>query len=239
MKRMMMFSLLVSMMPVSLAAQEDPRERLAEVLPAEIAAQVLARIDDARSREIPGQSMASLALEGVAKGRAPQEILSAVETLATDLGRAMSALEAGGRTPARGEVEAAAAAMRMGIDGESISELARSQPSGRTLAVPMLVMAGLAERGLPSEDALARVAERMAAGPGDADLLGGFPEIGRGFGLGMMPGQLGPALAGGLAGFQVPVAGVNVPVGPPSGIGGRPGNLPGRPAVPGGGPPIG
>jgi hypothetical protein len=183
--------------------------------------------------------MASLALEGVAKGRAPQEILSAVETLATDLGRAMSALEAGGRTPARGEVEAAAAAMRMGIDGESISELARSQPSGRTLAVPMLVMAGLAERGLPSADALARVAERMAAVPGDADLLGGFPEIGRGFGQGMMPGQLGPALAGGLAGFQVPVAGVNVPVGPPSGIGGRPGKLPGRPAVPGGRPPIG
>jgi hypothetical protein len=103
----------------------------------------------------------------------------------------------------------------------------------------MLVMAGLAERGLPSADALARVAERMAAVPGDADLLGGFPEIGRGFGQGMMPGQLGPALAGGLAGFQVPVAGVNVPVGPPSGIGGRPGKLPGRPAVPGGRPPIG
>jgi hypothetical protein len=241
MKRPILCSLLAALMPLSLAAQVDPAERLAAVLPADVAAQVLERIEEARSRAIPDQGIANLALEGAAKGRGSGEILAAVDALASGLGRAMSAFEAVGRAPAQGEVEAAAAAMRMGVDAEAIGGLARSQPSGRTLAVPMLVMGGLVERGLPSDEVLAMVVERLASGPGDADFLGAFPEVGQALGRGMAPNQVGPALAGGLPGFQVPVAGINVPVGPPSDIGGRPSNLPRppRPAGPVGGPPIG
>ncbi len=172
------------------------------------------RIETARARELPTQAVANLALEGVAKGRSAEEVLAAVELLVGEMGRAQDALQAAGRAPGEGEIEAATAAMRMGVDGEAISELARSQPSGRTLAVPLLVMGGLAERGLPSDQALAAVRDRLTAGAGDAGLLRDFPQVGRDLGQGMRPEQRGPGLAGGLAGFQVPVSGVTVPVGP-------------------------
>ncbi len=208
------YLLAAALLPASLAAQQDPIERLSEVLPPDVSAQVIERIEGARARELPVQAAANLALEGVAKGRSGAEVLAAVEVLVSDMGRAQDALRGVGRSPEEGEVEAATAAMRMGVDGETIGALARSQPSGRTLAVPLLVMGGLAERGLPSDQALAAVRERLAARADDAGLLGAFPDVGRGLSQGMRPDQVGPGLAGGLAGFQVPVAGVTVPVGP-------------------------
>lgn len=204
-------------------------DRLAEALPADVAAQVLEQVENARARALSGDAVANLALEGVAKGRSAEEVLSAVEALVGDLTVAQDAIEAAGRAPQTGEVEAAAAAMRMGVDGTAISELAQSQASGRSLAVPMLVMGGLADRGLPSDQALAEVAARLAAQADDAALMSEMAGMGMGMAQGGIPAQVGPALAGGLAGFQVPVAGINVPVGPPENIGGRPGDLPGGP----------
>jgi len=211
-----------ALLPASADAQVDPVERLAEVLPPEVAEQVLERVESARASQLPEQAMANLALEGVAKGRSAEEVLAAVELLVADMGHAQEALQAAGRAPAGGEIEAATAALRMGVDGAAISELARTGPSGRSLAVPLLVMGGLAERGLPSDQALAAVRDRLAVRADDAALLGAFPEVGRGLGRGMRPDEVGTALAGGLAGFQVPVSGVTVPVGPQSDRGRRP-----------------
>jgi hypothetical protein len=226
-------------MPSAALAQQDPLERLAEVLPDHVREQVMATVEAARSRELPPQAMANLALEGVAKGRSAEEVLAAVEVLVADMARAQEALQTAGHEPAPGEIEAATAAMRMGVDGSTVSELARSQPSGRALAVPLLVIGALAERGLPSDDALAAVRDRLAERAGDAELLRAFPEVAQG--LGMRPDQVGTALASGKAGFQVPVSGVTVPAGPPADPGpgaGRPREGRGRPdGVPGGGPP--
>ena len=217
------YLLAAALLPVSATAQQDPSERLGEVLPPEISAQVIERVETARARELPTQAVANLALEGVAKGRSAAEVLAAVQLLVGDMGRAQDALlQAAGRAPAEGEIEAATAAMRMGVDAEAISELARSQPSGRTLAVPILVIGGLTERGLPSDQALAAVLDRLSAGTDDVGLLSDFPQVGRDLGQGMRPDQVGLALASGLAGFQVPVAGVTVPVGPQNENGRRP-----------------
>ncbi len=224
----------LALAPVTVVAQTDPVERLREVLPPDVAEQVVTRVEAARARGLPEQAMANLALEGVAKGRSAAEVLAAVELLVGDMGRAQEALRAAGHVPVEGEVEAATAAIRMGVDGGAISELARSGPSGRSLAVPLLVMGGLAERGLPSDRALAAVRERLQGRADDAALLGAFPDVARGLGAGMRPEHVGTALAGGLAGFEVPVAGVNVPVGPQNERGrrpegrGRPGGAPGN-----------
>ncbi len=217
--------LAAAFLPAVAAAQQDPMQRLAEVLPESVREQVLDRIEAARTRELPEQAMANLALEGVAKGRSADDVLAAVDLLVADMGRAQAALRAAGHVPAEGEIEAATAAMRMGVDGTSVSELARSGPSGRSLTVPLLVLGGLAERGLPSDEALAAVRDRLAARANDAELLGSFPQIDGGIGRGR-------AFAPGLAGLQVPVAGVTVPVGPQGdrgrpagrGRGGGPGN---------------
>jgi hypothetical protein len=229
--------LAAALLPVSVAAQQDPSELLAEVLPPDVVEQVLEQIEAARSRELPTQAVANLALEGVAKGRSAEEVLAAVQALVGDMGNAHEALQAAGRPPAEGEVEAATAAMRMGVDGAAISELARSQPSGRTLAVPLLVIGSLAERGLPSQDALAAVRDRLEAGADDSALLGDVPGAGPAAGLGGPPADIGLGMPGAGPGFQGPPAGVTIPVGPPidTGVGrGPPDNLPGR-----GGPPTG
>ena len=211
---------------LSVAQETDPVDRLQEVLPEAVADQVLARVTEARSLGLPAQAMANLALEGVAKGRSAEEVLQAVSVLANEMAAAHGAFEKAGHVPAEGEVEAATAAMRMGVDGDAVSTLASSAPSGRSLAVPLLVLGGLAERGLPADEALAAVRDRLAARAADAELVEGFPGLGRALGQGMRPDQVGPALAAGFAGFQVPVAGITVPVGPPEG---RPGRGAGRP----------
>jgi hypothetical protein len=216
-RRIFVFGLTMSVLPSLAMAQEpvNPVERLEEVLPESVVDEVLARVNDAMSRGLPGEAMANLALEGVVKGRSGEEVLAAVTLLANEMATAAGAFARAGHAPGDGEVEAATAAMRMGVDGEAVSALASSAPSGRSLAVPLLVLGGLAERGLPSDAAVAAVQERLAAHATDSELVGTFPEAAQALGRSMRPDQVGPALASGVAGFQVPVAGITVPVGGP------------------------
>jgi hypothetical protein len=58
----------------------------------------------------------------------------------------------------------------MGVDGAKVSELAKDAPSGRSLAVPLYVLGGLTDRGLPSDEALKRVKEQLEARVSDAEL---------------------------------------------------------------------
>lgn len=225
MKRIALYLALAAALPAQLAGQVDPVERLHEVLPGEMAAQVMQRVQAAQARGLPTQAMANLALEGMAKGRSAEEVLGALEGLMSDMGRAQVALQSRNRNRHRveGDVEAATAAMRMGVDGEAVAALAQSHSSGRSMAVPLLVMAGLRARGLTSDEALTAVRERLAAGAGDAELLSDFPGVAQGLTAGMGPRHRGPALAGGLAGYQIGVAGISVPVGPQGNRhGGRP-----------------
>jgi len=222
--RHIIYVVAAAMIPLSAVGQQDPVDRLGAVLPPELMEQVMTRVQSAGAMDLPTQAVANLALEGVAKGRSSAEVLAAVDLLVADLGRGLEALRSAGHTPASGEVEAATAALRMGVDGADVADLARSSPSGRSLAIPLLVMGGLAQRGLPSDQALVAVRERLAARAPDAELLSTFGGPGPGLGRGLAPDGVGTDLAGGRAGLPVPV-------GPPDGTG-RPPAGPGR-----GGPP--
>ncbi len=155
-----------------LAAQSpsaDVSERLRAVLPADIADRVLARIDQARAHQLPAQALEHRALELAAKGVAPEDLETGIARHANRLGAARAALVQGGRAqPTPGETEAAELVIRHGAGG-AISALAQSAPSGQSLAVPLFVLAGLMDRGLPSDQAIARVhaalAERGASRP--------------------------------------------------------------------------
>ena len=110
------------------------------------------------------------------------------------------------------EVEAGAEALRQGVDGAAVSELAKEAPSGRSLAVPLYVIGGLVDRGLPSDDALARVLERLTARASDAEIQ-------------RLPGELPPQAAGGQA--KPPTATTT-----PPGASKRPGSAGPPPGVP-------
>jgi hypothetical protein len=87
------------------------------------------------------------------------------------LGRARSAIAAGrGGVPHGDEIEAGAEALRKGVEGAEVSRLARTAPKGRSLAIPLFVIGSLTDRGLPSDQALARVLARLESNASDAEL---------------------------------------------------------------------
>ena len=149
----------------------DPSARLREVLPADVADRVLARIADARARQLPAAALEQRALKFAAKGVAPRDIERSVGEQADRMEKAKQSLEtARAEKPSGDEVEAGAEALRKGVSGSEVSALARSAPSGRSLAVPLYVIGGLMDRGLPSDQALARVQERLQARATDREL---------------------------------------------------------------------
>lgn len=198
---------------------KDPSDRLREVLPADVAAHVLATIADARAHNLPAQALEQRALKFAAKGVKPADIQRSVDDQAARMGAAKAAIAKGrGRGADSTEIEAGAEAMRQGVDGSKVSELAKSAPSGRSLAVPLYVIGSLTDRGLPSDEALQRVLARLQARASDNDLQ-------------QLPSEVAkdqshrPVPAGASAGSHKPAT-----AGKPTGVGGRP---------PGAGPPTG
>ena len=164
---------------------KDPSVRLKEVQPADVAQRVVARIADARARQLPAAALENRALKFAAKGVDPKDIERSVNEHAQRMESARSALASGrGSKPAGDEIEAGAEAIRKGVDGASVALLAKSAPHDRSLAVPLFVIGSLTDRGLPSDQALQRVLARLNARASDTDLE-------------RMPGELPPqAIAG-------------------------------------------
>ena len=150
---------------------KDPSARLREVLPAEVAARVLARIADARAHQLPAEALENRALKFAAKGVDPLNIERSVNEQALRMASARAALITGrGSNPAADEIDAGAEVMRKGVDGASVSQLAKSAPRDRSLAVPLFVIGSLVDRGLPADQALQRVLTRLQSRASDADL---------------------------------------------------------------------
>jgi hypothetical protein len=149
----------------------DPSEQLRAVLPADVADRVLAKIADARARQLPAAALERRTNELVAKGARPDDVERGVTRYADQLGSAQAALAKGGRPhPSDDETEAAASAIGKGVDGAAVSAFAQSAPPGRSLAVPLYVLSSLVDRGLPSDQALARVQADLQARLSDREL---------------------------------------------------------------------
>jgi len=196
---------------------KDASARLREVLPADVATRVLARIAEARSHQLPGDALENRALKFAAKGVAPQDIERSINEQAQRMESARAALASGrGSSPAGDEIEAGAEAMRKGVDGAAVSQLAREAPHDRSLAVPLFVIGSLTDRGVSADQALRSVLDRLNAHASDLDIEGltsqvsprnnagqGRPDgqSGRDFGQSHKPASSGrPATAGPPAG---------------------------------------
>lgn len=149
----------------------DPSTRLQEVLPASVAQQVLATIANARAHQLPAQALEQRALKFAAKGVDPTLIAKSISAQADRMEKTKDAIDDARETDATAdEIEAGADAIRQGVDGAAVSELAKSAPSGRSLAVPLFVIGSLVDRGLPSDQALQAVLARMQARATDSEL---------------------------------------------------------------------
>ncbi len=152
---------------------KDASARLREVLPPDVATRVLARIAEARAHQLPGDALENRALKFAAKGVAPKDIERSINEQAQRMESARAAHASGrGSPPAGDEIEAGAEALRKGVDGAAVSQLARSAPRDRSLAVPLFVIGSLKDRGLSSDQAMQSVLDRLNAHASDLDLEG-------------------------------------------------------------------
>lgn len=220
----------------------DPSARLKQVLPADVADHVLAVIANARSHGLPAAALANRALKFATKGVRPDSIEKSIDEQESRMEQVRDTLEhARGKKPADDEVEAGAEAMRKGVDGAKVSALARSAPSGRSLAVPLYVIGSLIDRGLPSDAALARVQTKLAARASDQELeqMPGTLPAQAAAGQGNKPAETGRDLAATKRPGSAPGAAANggASGGPPAGVpanggrGARPTTPPGKPST--------
>ncbi len=189
-----------------LSAQEDHASRLATA-PGELAATVVELVRSAEAIGVPAKPLTDLALEGLAKGHAPADVARAVEALARDMGRARSALAEAGAPVTPVQVESATMAIRMGVDGREIADIASAQGGGEGLSVALLVLGELVERGVGSDQALA-MARATLSGRMEGGAAGPNPSA-----------TLGPATTGVGSSMNpaTPTSGVTVPATPPAG----------------------
>jgi hypothetical protein len=144
------------------AAAQDPRLSRLDSIARPLVAAVL---DSARAAGLPAEPLVQRALEGVAKGAPSAAIVSALQRLATDLGRARAALGARATAP---ELEAGAAALRAGASPAVLADLRRIRHEA--LTVPLAVLADLTSGGVPVDSAAAAVLA-LAASARDAELI--------------------------------------------------------------------
>src|SRR5712691_7045290 len=114
-------SLLGATLLATAAAAQDPR---LERLDPRVRPLVAVVIDSARAAGLPTEPLVQRALEGAAKGAPGALIVSAVQRLAADLGRARTALGPGATPP---EVTAGAAALRAGAGSALLAKLRRER----------------------------------------------------------------------------------------------------------------
>jgi hypothetical protein len=199
----------------------DPSTKLRQVLPSDVADRVLAKIAAARSRELPAAAIENRALKFAARGIAPRDIEGSVDQQIERMQQTKTAIETGRGGRADGdEIEAGADAMRKGVDGAQVSALAKSAPSGRSLAVPLFVIGSLIDRGIPSDAALTRVQSKLQSRASDREL----EDLPNAEGRGNKPTLTGQDLA---ATKRPANAGRPASAGPPANVprnGGKPAN---------------
>jgi hypothetical protein len=132
-------------------------------------------IDSATAEGLPAQPLVSKAQEGVSKHAAGPLIARVVRTVFLSLREARAVL--GGQAN-RDELTAGAAALQAGIPATAIIDL-RQAGHGKSITVPLVVMADLVSRGVPRDTASRAILQLWMQGAGEADLMGLSQSVGQ------------------------------------------------------------
>jgi hypothetical protein len=158
-------------------------QRLGARLPAEARAPVRAIIDSARAQGLPTEPLVQKALEGASRRAESTRILRAVSSLAERMRTARSALGSGSSET---ELVAAAGALSVGVADETLRDLRRSQPD-RSVALPLVVLADIVQRGVPLDTASAVIMSLSRAGMRETDFQALRLEVVQDIGSGANP----------------------------------------------------
>ena len=136
---------------------------------------VQALVDSAKAEGLPDQPLVSKAQEGVSKHAAGALIARVVRTVFLSLREARAVL---GERANRDELTAGAAALQAGIPATAIIDL-RQAGHGKSITVPLVVMADLVSRGVPRDTASRAILQLWMQGAGEADLMGLSQSVGQ------------------------------------------------------------
>jgi hypothetical protein len=196
----MTLRLVVALLAVAvtpLGAQQDVAARLAGRVSPEVIALVRQLAADAAARGLPVDPLIQKAIEGGAKGVAPDRVITAVRGVAAQLDAAAGALREGGLTPPL-DTEAIAAgafALNAGLRGQDVATLARASRSSDGAAVTLRVAGTLSALGVPAEETVALVRETIRAGRKPGDLLALPGQVQAEIARGATPAQAAAGLA--------------------------------------------
>jgi hypothetical protein len=159
----------LALAPLLLAAlaHADPDPRLKARLDPETAAAVGQIVTQAQANGLPIEPLIDKALEGSSKKAPGPRIVAAVRQYAQALAAAREAL---GHDSRESEIVVGAGALLAGVPADSLAGLRAALP-GRSLVVPLVVMADLLARRVPAGTASNAILAASRAGVRDADLL--------------------------------------------------------------------
>lgn len=127
---------------------------------------------DAKAHHVPREPIANRVAEGRAKGASEASVIASAGHVRANLEAAHDAMVAGGRMqPSDEECERGASAMERGVTRVQIEAIARSTHGDRSLVVAFDVLARLAARGVPVNQAVAQVKSNVSSGASDASLV--------------------------------------------------------------------
>ncbi len=150
--------------PMLLAQGRDPLARLDSASHRIVAALV----DSARTEGLPSEPIISQAQLGVARHASSTVISSVVRKVFLALREARASL---GEHATSEELSAGAQALEVGIPTSALIDL-RQARHGKSVTVPLVVLADLVTRGVPRDTASRAILQLWMGGAGDADLLG-------------------------------------------------------------------
>jgi hypothetical protein len=146
-------------------AAQDPR--LSAIADEGARSRISAVIERARAASLPVEPLVDKALEGARKRAGDARIVEAVTSLEARLDSSRVAL---GTASSEAELVAAAAALQAGVRPAVLTQL-RHERSGRSLAIPLVVLSDLVTRGVPHDTASALILLVAHEGLGDETLL--------------------------------------------------------------------
>jgi hypothetical protein len=186
-------------------------------LSADAQGKIDANLHVARERKLPEEPIRQRVAEGQAKGASDAQIVAASGRTLVDLQGSFDAMVRGGHSsPSDAEVSRGASLLARGYTSVQIEGIARKAPSDRSLVVAFETLTSLQARGVPNDNAVAKLESLLAARSSDAQLQGAANAnaaagltgaVGRGQAAGNATGSASGAAATGVAGSTAAGAG--------------------------------
>ncbi|HEY6224409.1 MAG TPA: hypothetical protein VIW26_11535 [Gemmatimonadales bacterium] len=164
MKRLSLYLVIVGGLAHGLAAQGDVRARLVGRVSPDLLQLVVTLADSARARGLPDAPLVDKALEGSAKGVAPDRITVAVQGVFGQLNTAATVMRSAGVTPSAQEIEAGAFALGAGLTSNDVAVLTETADGGHPTMAVLQVAGALAALGVPRAQTVGLVRAEVRSG---------------------------------------------------------------------------